>query len=96
MNINLASSILTQRGNTELAARMLQKFISREDQIGQAVSPISVRVLGKDEILKRLEKHLSGEIRLDFITYYLTARFDGLWWSLRSTDREKSMIHGTP
>ncbi|MBL0061265.1 MAG: hypothetical protein IPP40_07220 [bacterium] len=64
MNINLENSTTTQFGKEELAALMLQRYIGRDDRVGQAIEPISVRVTGSDEILKRLQKHLSGELRL--------------------------------
>ena len=50
--------------NTNCTAELLNRFLSREDRVGQAVQPVSVPVADKDEILKRLEKHLSGELRL--------------------------------
>jgi hypothetical protein len=50
--------------NMNFTEEYLCKFISRDDCVGQAVKPISVKVTGPDEILKRLQKHLSGELRL--------------------------------
>jgi len=50
--------------NMNCNVELLTKFISREDRVGQAVQPVSVPVTNKDEILKRLDKHLSGELRL--------------------------------
>lgn len=64
MNISLEDLTTTEQDNTNIAALMLQKFIGRDDQVGQAAKPISVKVTGKDELLKRLQKHLSGELRL--------------------------------
>ena len=49
--------------NNELAALMLQRFVSRKDRVGDA-KKLSVEVSGRQEILERLEKHLAGERRL--------------------------------
>lgn len=50
--------------NTNYREELLTKFVSREDRVGQAVKPVSVTVKDNEEILERLEKHLSGELRL--------------------------------
>jgi hypothetical protein len=50
--------------SAQLTEGLLKKFGSREDRVGQATKPISIAVSDKDEILKRLDKHLSGDLRL--------------------------------
>jgi hypothetical protein len=65
-----AESPLELDAHTALATELAKKFISRRDRIGQGVEKntktdkISVTIEGKDELLKRLQKHLAGELRL--------------------------------
>ena len=60
----LVDQTIAPSNNSALAAQLLIKFTCREDRIGQAIQPISIETSGPDGILKRLEKHLSGDLRL--------------------------------
>jgi hypothetical protein len=49
--------------NTNYIEELLTKFTCREDCIGLATT-MSTKVSSKDDLLKNLEKHLSGDLRL--------------------------------
>jgi hypothetical protein len=51
--------------NDELTEVLLTKFVSRDDCVGQTDTK-STKVAGRTDILMRLKKHLSGELRLGF------------------------------
>ncbi|MBK8129523.1 MAG: hypothetical protein IPK53_11700 [bacterium] len=47
-----------------IAEELRTKFAGREDRVGQGNGCTSIVVSGSDDVLKRLQKHLSGELRL--------------------------------
>ncbi|HEY3294954.1 MAG TPA: hypothetical protein VGL38_05930 [bacterium] len=47
----------------DLTEEILEKFVSRDDCVGQATT-MSTPVSGRADVVKRLQKHLSGELRL--------------------------------
>jgi hypothetical protein len=50
--------------NMNYREELRTKFTCREDRVGQGSGSTSIEVSGSDDIFKRLQKHLSGELRL--------------------------------